>query len=85
MRILTNPNRDKEEIDESEENMFYRFQKSIEEDIAEQKRLGQELSKERERPTIGARNNLGGNEQDPSALNEITPCHTRKGQTGQKP
>ena len=55
MRILNNPNREKEEIDENEEDMYHRFQQITEEDIAEQERLGQELSKEREKPFVVCR------------------------------
>ena len=65
MRILNNPNMEKKEIDGSEEDMFYRFQQIIEEDIAERERLGQELSKVREKPFIVCRcrsNNQRGTE-----------------------
>lgn len=55
MIILNNPKREKEEIDESEEDMYFRFQQMIEEDIAERERLGQELDKERERPIVVCR------------------------------
>ena len=36
MRILNNPMRDKEDIDESDENMYFRFQRAIDIEIAEQ-------------------------------------------------
>ena len=36
MRILTNPIYDKEDIDESNENMYFRFQQEIERERAEQ-------------------------------------------------
>ena len=70
MRILNNPMRDKEDIDESEENLYFRFQRMIDEDIAEQdldpqqiidediaerKQLGQEIDEERERPIVVCR------------------------------
>ena len=45
MRILTNPNREGDEIDESEEDMFRRFQDDIEKEVAERERLGQKVSK----------------------------------------
>ena len=45
MRILTNPNREGDEIDESEEEVFRRFQEEIEKEVAEQEHLGKKVSK----------------------------------------
>ena len=45
MRIFTNPNREDDEIDESEEEMFRRFEEEIEKEVAEREHLGKKVSK----------------------------------------
>ena len=45
MRLLTNTNREDNEIDESEEEMFRRFEEEIEKEVAEREHLGKKVSK----------------------------------------